>query len=250
MTHPGSNPILSVSQLSAWYGPAQALFDVDLTLDQGEVVAIMGRNGAGKSTLLKTLMGLMPKSRGQASLFGQALLGQPTHRLAQMGLGYVPQERRIFTGLTVRENLQMGMQAVHDWPNGRPRPVWTEASLVEHLPNLAGLMDRMGNQISGGEQQMLSLARTLMGNPLVLLLDEPSEGVAPIVVDRMLDMVMALKAQGVSILLSEQNLEFAQAVSDRVYLLEQGQIVLADTMQALAANPEMSQRYLGVTLGQ
>ena len=245
-----NEPVLMVSKVSAWYERAQVLFDVDLTLNQGEVVAIMGRNGAGKSTLLKTLMGLIPKSRGQASLFGRPLLGQPTHRLAQMGLGYVPQERRIFAGLTVRENLQMGEQGVHHWPDGRAGPVWNETSLVAHLPNLAALMQRMGNQISGGEQQMLSLARTLMGNPLVLLLDEPSEGVAPIVVDRMLDMVMALKAQGVSILLSEQNLAFAQAVSDRVYLLEQGQIHFTGTMQALKADPSVSERYLGVAVGK
>lgn len=249
MTGPDANPILTVSQLNTWYGPAQALFDVDLTVNQGEVVAIMGRNGAGKSTLLKTLMGLVPKARGKASLFGQSVLGLPTHRLARMGLGFVPQERRIFTGLTVRENLQMGKQGAHHWPDGRAGPCWDQASLFEHLPNLAELLDRMGNQISGGEQQMLSLARTLMGNPLVLLLDEPSEGVAPIIVERMLEMVIALKEQGVSIVLSEQNLAFAQAVSDRVYMLEQGKVVFADTMAALLADPSVSERYLGVAGG-
>jgi branched-chain amino acid transport system ATP-binding protein len=239
-------PVLTVSGLSAWYGRAQALFDVDLTLNQGEVVAIMGRNGAGKSTLLKTLMGLVPKSRGNAHLFGQPMLGQPTHMLARAGLGYVPQERRIFTGLTVRENLRMGVQQAHRWPDGSMGPQWNESLLLEHLPNLAGLMDRMGNQISGGEQQMLSLARTLMGNPLVLLLDEPSEGVAPVVVDRMLEMVAILKSQGVSVLLSEQNLAFAQAVSDRVYLLEQGQVQFEGQMRELLADSAISQRYLGV----
>lgn len=238
--------VLSVSKLNAWYGRAQALFDVDLQLNRGEVVAIMGRNGAGKSTLLKSLMGLVPKVSGQAWLFNYPMLGQPTHTLARRGLGYVPQERRIFTGLTVRENLQMGLQPQHRWPDGTEGPHWSEAALLEHLPNLAGLMGRPGNQISGGEQQMLSLARTLMGNPLVLLLDEPSEGVAPVVVDRMLDMVLALKAQGVSVLLSEQNLVFAQAVSDRVYLLEQGQVRFSGAMDALMGDPRTCERFLGI----
>lgn len=238
--------VLEVSHLNAWYGPAQALFNVNLHVNQGEVVAVMGRNGAGKSTLLKSLMGLMLKTQGQVSLFGHAVLGKPTHVLAKRGLGYVPQERRIFAGLTVQENLLMGQLEAQRWPDGTPGPQWDQAALLTHLPSLADLLDRMGNQISGGEQQMLSLARTLMGNPLVLLLDEPSEGVAPIIVDRMLDMVTVLKAQGVSILLSEQNLEFAQAVSDRVYLIEQGQVQFTGTMQSLLAEPSLSQLYLGV----
>ncbi len=239
--------VLSVQKLSAWYGRAQALFEVDLALRQGEVVALMGRNGAGKSTLLKSVMGLITKRQGHIELFGRQVDHQPTHRLSRLGLGYVPQERRIFTGLTVRENLHLGTQAAHHWPDGSPGPLWDEASLLTLLPNLAGLLDRMGNQISGGEQQMLSLARTMMGNPLVLLLDEPSEGVAPVVIDRMLDMVIALKQQGVSILLSEQNLGFAQAVSDRVYLLEQGQIQYEGPMAALMADEAACQRFLGVS---
>lgn len=242
-------PVLVASQLNAWYGRAQVLFDVGLTLNRGEVVAVMGRNGAGKSTLLKSIVGLVSKVSGDVRLFDQPVLGRPTHLLIQNGLGYVPQERRIFTGLTVRENLQMGARPGHRWPDGSAGPVWDQALLLDHLPNLAGLMDRMGNQISGGEQQMLSLARTLMGNPLVLLLDEPSEGVAPVVVDRMLDMVLALKAQGVSVLLSEQNLSFAQAVSDRVYLLEQGQIRFAGEMGALMGDDALCERYLGVAAG-
>jgi len=243
-------PVLEVSKLNAWYGRAQALFDVGLTLNQGEVVAIMGRNGAGKSTLLKSLMGLVPKVSGEARLFKKPMLGQPTHVLARAGLGYVPQERRIFTGLTVRENLKMGLQSSHDWPDGTPGPKWDETLLLEHLPNLVDLMHRLGDQISGGEQQMLSLARTLMGNPLVLLLDEPSEGVAPVVVDRMLDMVALLKSQGVSVLLSEQNLRFAQAVSDRVYLLEQGQIQFEGTMDQLLADASTRDRFLGTSTGK
>jgi branched-chain amino acid transport system ATP-binding protein len=241
-----SATVLSASRLGAWYGRAQVLFDVDLSLQRGEVVAIMGRNGAGKSTLLKSLMGLVPKVAGEVRLFERPVLGKPAHMLAQAGLGYVPQERRIFTGLTVQENLRMGLQGQHRWPDGTLGPQWDQASLLHHLPNLTGLLARMGNQISGGEQQMLSLARTLMGNPLVLLLDEPSEGVAPVVVDRMLDMVLALKAQGVSILLSEQNLAFAQAVSDRAYLLEQGHIRFAGSMTELLADRQVCERYLGV----
>jgi branched-chain amino acid transport system ATP-binding protein len=242
-----SAKVLSVSKLNAWYGRAQALFDVGLHLGQGEVVALMGRNGAGKSTLIKSLMALVATRQGQVELFGRSVTGKPTHELAKLGLGYVPQERRIFTGLTVRENLHMGAQPPHFWPDGTPGPVWDETRLLELLPNLSGLLDRMGHQISGGEQQMLSLARTMMGNPLVLLLDEPSEGVAPVVIDRMLELVFALKQQGVSILLSEQNLTFAQAVSDRVYLLEQGQIQYEGRMQELMADDATCQRYLGVT---
>lgn len=244
-----TDTVLTATKLNAWYGRAQALFGVDVTLKQGEVVAIMGRNGAGKSTLLKSIMGLVSKVSGDVQLFGQSVRDIATHQLARAGLGYVPQERRIFTGLTVRENLQMGLQPGHRWPDGTPGPRWDEVSLLEHLPNLADLMNRSGNQISGGEQQMLSLARTLMGNPLVLLLDEPSEGVAPVVVDRMLDMVVALKAQGVSILLSEQNLSFAQAVSDRVYLLEQGQVRFSGAMDALMADAGVCERYLGAGAG-
>jgi len=210
------------------------------------VVALLGRNGAGKSTLLKTLMNMVPKRAGEVRLFGQSVMSKPTHGLARQGLGYVPQERRIFTGLTVHENLLTGRQPQHHWPDGRPGPVWDMLSLFEHLPNLKHLLERRGGRISGGEQQMLSLARTLMGNPLVLLLDEPSEGVAPVIVDRMLDMVMTLKQQGVCVLVSEQNLAFAQAVSDRVYLLEQGQIQFEGKMSDLTGDPALCERYLGV----
>lgn len=241
-----STVVLQASGLSAWYGRAQILFDVDLQVRQGEVVALLGRNGAGKSTLLKTLMNMVPKRLGDVRLFGHSVMGEPTHALARHGLGYVPQERRIFTGLTVRENLLTGVQPLHRWPDGQQGPAWDMPSLFEHLPNLKHLLDRPGGRISGGEQQMLSLARTLMGNPLVLLLDEPSEGVAPVIVDRMLEMVMTLKQQGVCVLLSEQNLAFAQAVSDRAYLLEQGQIQFEGNMADLMAHPEICERYLGM----
>lgn len=243
-----SEVVLRASGLNAWYGKAQILFDIDLQVQQGEVVALLGRNGAGKSTLLKTIMNMMPKRTGDVQLFGRSVVGEPTHGLVRKGLGYVPQERRIFTGLTVHENLLMGEQSGHHWPDGQPGPVWDMPSLFDHLPNLRHLLDRLGGRISGGEQQMLSLARTLMGNPLILLLDEPSEGVAPVIVDRMLDMVMTLKQQGVCILLSEQNLSFAKAVSDRAYLLEQGHIQFQGSMSDLMENPEICERYLGGVL--
>jgi branched-chain amino acid transport system ATP-binding protein len=237
--------VLKVEHLCAWYGRAQILFDLDLHLAQGEVVALLGRNGAGKSTLLKSLMGLVQHRQGSVRLFERSIEHWPTHEIARAGLGYVPQERRIFTSLTVLENLQLAQAAPRHWPDGQEAPHWTIEALFDHFPNLASLQNRLGGQISGGEQQMLSLARTLMGNPLVLLLDEPSEGIAPIIVQRMLDMVLALKETGVSILLSEQNIGFAQAASDRVYFLEQGHIHNDDSADRSAQAFERYERYLG-----
>jgi branched-chain amino acid transport system ATP-binding protein len=240
--------VLRAEKLSGGYGLARVLFDVSLTVNQGEVVAIMGRNGAGKSTLLKALMGLLPNRQGQVLLWGQSIARWPTHRIAQAGLGFVPQDRRIFTDLSVAENLLIGRQPQRFWPDGSGGPVWTPEKLFDYFPNLASMRDRLAAHMSGGEQQMLSVARTLMGNPLVILLDEPSEGVAPIIVQQMLQMGLALKREGVSVLLSEQNLGFAQALSDRAYVLEQGHIRYEGSMQALAAETALCERYLGVAI--
>lgn len=242
------NPVLTIQSLNAWYGLAQVLFEADLTVNRGEVVALMGRNGAGKSTLLKATMGLLERRQMGLKLFGQPVGLLPAYRMARLGVGYVPQDRRIFTDLTVMENLLVAQRPAHHWPDGTAGPTWSPARLFDLFPNLAQRRNNRASQMSGGEQQMLAVARTLMGNPLILLLDEPSEGVAPVIVDQMQTMVMTLKAQGVSLLLSEQNLGFAQAVSDRAYLLEQGHVRFEGTMSDLSSQTALCQRYLGVSM--
>jgi branched-chain amino acid transport system ATP-binding protein len=233
--------VLKVEKLSVFHGSAQSLFEVSLSVERGEVVALVGRNGAGKSTTLKAIMGLAPNARGTIRYEEQSILGLPTHAIARLGLGYVPEERRIFRDLTVAENLSVGAR-----PGAAAGDGWTLESLSELFPPLAGLMQRRGEQLSGGEQQMLALARTLMGNPRLLLLDEPTEGLAPLVVRQMTEATARLKAGGVSILLSEQNLRFAQAVADRAYLIEAGHIRAQRKMADLLADEELRRRYLAV----
>jgi len=239
-------PLLVVNGLRAWYGAAQALFDVSLNVQQGEVVALMGRNGAGKSTTMKTIMAMMGRSAGKVSFMGQDISVAPTHTIAASGLGFVPEDRRIFTALTVTENLLVGQQAPRFWPDGTPAPFWQPQQLFELFPNLKEMQHRLGSQMSGGEQQMLTVARSLMGNPYLLLLDEPSEGVAPLIVEQMAHMILELKAKGVSILLSEQNLHFADLVCDRAYVLEKGVIQYEGTMAQLNANESVRRAYLSV----
>ncbi|MEY4725398.1 MAG: hypothetical protein RLZ36_25 [Pseudomonadota bacterium] len=214
--------LLDVSHLNAHYGAAQVLFDVSLHVQRGEVVALMGRNGAGKSSLLKAIMGLMPQRSGTVYLDGHDLSQAQPYQAARLGLGFVPEDRRIFTDLTVLENLQLGVQAPRYFATGQAAPAWTLEQVFALFPNLAHLQQRRASHMSGGEQQMLTVARTLMGNPLMVLLDEPSEGVAPVIVEQMAEAILALKAQGVSVLLSEQNTHFAQWVSDRSYTLDRG----------------------------
>lgn len=242
----GTDLLLDVRGLEAWYGAAQILFDVNLQVRRGEVVALMGRNGAGKSTTLKAVMGMLDKRRGTLSFMGRDISRAEPHEVASHGLGFVPEDRRIFTDLTVAENLEVGRQAPRQWPDGSPAPVWTPQRLFTLFPNLGEMPNRPGGRMSGGEQQMLTVARTLMGNPYLVLLDEPSEGVAPVIVEQMAHMIMELKSQGVSILLSEQNMHFAELVSDRAYVLEKGQIRFNGTMDQLAANEEVRRTYLSV----
>lgn len=241
-----TDTLLEVSQLRAWYGAAQILFDVDLQVARGEVVALMGRNGAGKSTSLKSIMGLVPRRRGGVRFMGRDLSRAEPHECARRGLGFVPEDRRVFTDLTVLENLSVGRQPPRQWPDGAAAPTWTPAELFKLFPNLGEMPERPGGQMSGGEQQMLTVARTLMGNPYLVLLDEPSEGVAPVIVEQMAHMIVQLKREGVSILLSEQNMHFAELVSDRAYVLEKGQIRFAGSMAELAANEEVRRAYLSV----
>ena len=238
--------LLEAKQLNAWYGAAQILFDVDLHVNRGEVVALMGRNGAGKSTTLKALMGLLAKRKGAITFLGNDVSKAEPHDVARAGLGYVPEDRRVFADLTVMENLEVGRQPARLWADGTPAPLWTAEKLFALFPNLGEMPDRPGGRMSGGEQQMLTVARTLMGNPYVVLLDEPSEGVAPVIVEQMAQMILELKAQGVSILLSEQNMHFAALVSDRAYVLEKGQIRYRASMAELAANVEVRRAYLSV----
>ena len=245
MTENASAPLLQVQGLNAWYGAAQILFDVSLQVGRGEVVALMGRNGAGKSTTLKALMGMVAR-RGGVQFLGQDSARREPHEIARLGLGYVPEERRIFTDLSVMDNLEVGRQRPRRWPDGTPAPEWTPEKLFALFPNLGEMPLRPGGRMSGGEQQMLTVARTLMGQPLLVLLDEPSEGVAPLIVQQMARTIRALKAQGVSVLLSEQNLPFAEAVADRAYLIEQGQVVHEGRMADVVANPDVRKNCLGV----
>lgn len=238
--------LLTVRGLNGWYGAAHILFDVDLEVRRGEVVALMGRNGAGKSTTIKAIMGLLDRRRGQVRFMDQDISRKHPYEIARAGLGFVPEDRRVFTDLSVAENLEVGRQPPRYWPDGSAAPHWTPAQLYALFPNLATMQDRAGGRMSGGEQQMLTVARTLMGNPFLLLLDEPSEGVAPVIVEQMVNTILALKAQGASILLSEQNVRFAELVSDRAYVLEKGQVRYAGSMQDLAADEDIRRDYLAV----
>jgi len=241
-----NRPMLAVEGLSAWYDAAQILYDLSLEVGRGEVVALMGRNGAGKSTTLKAIMGLIGRRRGAVRFNGEDISRRQPYEIARRGLGYTPEDRRIFADLTVMENLDVGRQAPRSFPDGAKAPVWTPERLFALFPNLAEMPHRLGARMSGGEQQMLAVARTLMGNPLLVLLDEPSEGIAPLIVEQMANTIAALKTEGLSILLSEQNIGFARLVSDRVYVLEKGQIRWHGTMAALADNHEVQRAYLTV----
>ena len=236
-----SDTLLKVDSLNAWYGRAQVLFDLGLEVRRGEVVALMGRNGAGKSTTMKAVMGMLERRRGNVAFMGHDIATLDPYRIARLGLGFVPENRRIFTDLSVVENLEIGRQ-----PPREGIPEWTYERLFKLFPNLGEMPGRMGGSMSGGEQQMLTVSRTLMGNPYLVLLDEPSEGVAPVIVEQMAGMIMELKEKGVSILLSEQNLHFAELVSDRAYVLEKGQIRFQGSMEELADNEQVRKAYLEV----
>jgi branched-chain amino acid transport system ATP-binding protein len=238
--------MLSVENLGASYGAAQILYDLSLNVGRGEVVALMGRNGAGKTTTMKAIMGLMAQSTGKIRFDGHDISGRQPYEIARLGLGFTPEDRRIFSDLTVLENLDIGRQPPRKFSDGVPAPVWTEEKLLALFPNLGEMPNRPGGRMSGGEQQMLTVARTLMGNPLLILLDEPSEGVAPLIVELMANTILELKKAGVSILLSEQNVHFAELVSDRAYVLEKGQIQWNGTMAELAENIDIQRAYLTV----
>ena len=232
---------LVVRGLNSFYGKAQILFDINLEVGKGEVVALLGRNGAGKSTSFRSIMGLVPDARGTRLFNGEEIGSLPTYEIARRGLGYVPEDRRIFADLTVEENLSVGRQP--------PRPAldpWTPERLYDVFPNLRELRNRAGGRMSGGEQQMLTIARTLMGNPTLVLLDEPSEGLAPKIVEQMAQAILMMKSAGLSLVISEQNLHFARLISDRVSIIESGHIRFEGTMAELESQPEIRDAYLAI----
>jgi branched-chain amino acid transport system ATP-binding protein len=232
---------LSVTDLNSHYGPAHILFDIALDVDGGEVVALLGRNGAGKSTTFRSIVGLVERRAGRIVFEGRDVSREPTHEIVRRGLGYVPEERRIFTELSVEENLEVGRQ-----PKRPNAPHWTREKLFALFPNLAELRHRPGGRMSGGEQQMLTIARTLMGNPSLVLLDEPSEGLSPKIVEQMVDAILTMKKEGVGIIVSEQNLHFARLISDRAYIIERGRICFGGTMAELDARPDILSAHLSI----
>ncbi len=233
--------MLRVEALNSYYGRAHILQDLTFEAAAGQVLVLLGRNGAGKSTTMKSLIGLVRPASGRIVFAGAEIAGEEPYRIARRGLGYVPEERRIFGELTVMENLDVGRQPPRDG-----LAPWTPERLFALFPNLGAMRDRLGARMSGGEQQMLTIARTLMGNPRLILLDEPSEGLAPLIVEQMADAILALKRDGVTVLLAEQNLHFATRVADRAAVIEKGRIVWAGSMAELRADEAAHARYLAV----
>jgi branched-chain amino acid transport system ATP-binding protein len=237
----GADARLRVSGLNAAYGQAHILYDIALEVGVGEVAALLGRNGAGKSTTFRAILGLVANRTGEIVFDGEDISALPTYDIVRRGLGYVPEDRRIFSDLTVEENLLVGRQA--------PRaaaPTWTLDRLFEIFPNLRELRNRPGGRMSGGEQQMLTVARTLMGNPSLVLLDEPSEGLAPKIVEQMIEAIRDMKRKGLSLLVSEQNMHFARLVADRAYVIEKGVIRFAGSMAEFDARPDIRDAYLAL----
>lgn len=233
--------MLDVDRIDRFYGRAHILHGLSLTAEKGEVAALLGRNGAGKSTTLKSIMHLVPAAGGRIVFDGVDITQEPSHRIARHGIGYVPEDRRVFPDLTVLENLDVGRQ-----PAKEGLPPWTLDRLFELFPNLAERRKNLGKEMSGGEQQMLSIARTLMGNPSLILLDEPSEGLAPVIVEQMAAVIASLKQKGLSILLSEQNLHFASSIADRAFIIEKGILRFEGTMKDLEADDAITDAYLSV----
>ena len=233
--------MLRVEALNSYYGRAHILQDLAFEAAAGQVLVLLGRNGAGKSTTMKSLIGLVRPASGRVVFAGAEIAGEEPYRIARRGLGYVPEERRIFSELTVLENLDVGRQAPRDG-----LAPWTPERLFGLFPNLGAMRDRLGARMSGGEQQMLTIARTLMGNPRLILLDEPSEGLAPLIVEQMTHAILALKRDGVTVLLAEQNLHFATRVADQAAVIEKGRIVWSGSMAQLQADEAAHARYLAV----
>ncbi len=233
--------MLEVCGINSFYGGAHILHNVSFNVSAGEVVALLGRNGAGKTTTMKSINGLVRPRSGRITFAGFETANLPPYRICRLGLGYVPEERRVFSDLTVLENLEVGRRAAKG--DGH---AWTVETLFELFPNLAERQHSPGGQLSGGEQQMLTIARTLMGNPKMILLDEPSEGIAPVIVEKMAKTILELKNTGLTVLISEQNLYFAKLLSDRAYVIESGEIRYEGSIADLEADPELREKYLAV----
>jgi branched-chain amino acid transport system ATP-binding protein len=233
--------MLTVSNINSFYGAAHILHDVSLTISQGEAVALLGRNGAGKSTLMKSIIGIVPPRSGKIMFEGKEVSGLDPFVIARRGVGFVPEDRRIFVSLTVEENLEVGRRQA---PTGREP--WTREKLYSIFPNLAEMRGRLAAHMSGGEQQMLTVARTLMGNPSLILLDEPSEGLSPKIVEQVAQAIIRVTASGITVLLSEQNMHFASLISERAYVIEKGQIKFSGTIDSLRSNDDIRRNYLAI----
>jgi branched-chain amino acid transport system ATP-binding protein len=232
--------LLEVEGIHTAYGSSRVLFGISLDIHPGECVCLLGRNGVGKTTTMRSIMGLTPPSRGRVRFKGRDITGAAPYRLARGGIGYVPEDRRIFAELTVRENLEVAARSA-----SRPGQ-WTVETVSGLFPKLGELLDRVGGVLSGGEQQMLTIARTLMGNPELLLLDEPSEGLAPVIVENLLDRVQRLKHEGLTILLAEQGVDFSLSVADRVYVLEKGAVRHSGPAAQLREDAELRNKLLAL----
>ncbi|MGH7110710.1 MAG: ABC transporter ATP-binding protein [Stellaceae bacterium] len=232
--------LLAVEDIHTAYGLSRVLFGISLEVNEGECVSLLGRNGVGKTTTIRSIMGLTPPFRGRVLWHGREVTGWPPHKTARAGIGFVPEDRRIFAELSVQENLEVGARAAR-----RPGR-WTIEAVGELFPILRERRDQPGGFLSGGEQQMLTIARTLVGNPDLLLLDEPSEGLAPLIVDQLRDKITELKTQGLTILLAEQGIDFALSLADRVYVLEKGSVRFAGPARELRENIELRDRLLAL----
>jgi len=225
----GQDVILEVKAINSFYGKAHILHDLSLEMERGTVAVLLGRNGVGKSTTLKSIMGIVTPKSGEIIFKNNPIMGFPSYKICALGLGYVPEDRRIFAGLTTMENLEVGRR-----PAREGLEAWTPERLFDLFPNLGDMKNRLGGQMSGGEQQMLTIARTLMGNPELIILDEPSEGLAPVIVDQLGNTITRLKEEGVSILLAEQNLNFARTICDRVFIVDHGHVCFDDVINNLS----------------
>ena len=234
--------LLEVSHIDTYYVDSHILFDLSLTVEAGEVVCLLGRNGAGKTTTIRSIAGLTPPRAGAITLRGRDIVGLPPFRIARLGIGFVPEDRRVFPNLTVHENLEVARRT---WGNGSASP-WSQERVFDLFPILRERRRQAGGTLSGGEQQMLTIARTLMGNPEILLLDEPSEGLAPIVVEGLREQLGRLKASGLTMVLAEQNVRFVSDLGDRVYILEKGMVRYEGSMARFLADDEVRQTYLAV----
>lgn len=240
-TPKSSVPLLQVQNIDTYYGLSHILFGVSLDVHLGECVCLMGRNGAGKTTTFRSIVGLTPPKSGQVHYQGAAIHGHKSYDVAKLGIGFVPEERAIFPTLTVWENLDVARK-----PGARGQLDWTLERVYEFFPRLAERRNQMGGTLSGGEQQMLTIARTLMGNPDLLLLDEPSEGLAPLIVTTISKLIAQIKQEGVTILLAEQNIFFALELSDRVYIIDDGRIQYSGSAQDVKADPDIIRKYMAV----